>query len=67
MGNWHISIEGVGFHHNSKMPEDANRMAKKFAEDLKAAGHSVTKATFTHGAADDLLSVDYAKAYGGVE
>lgn len=59
MGNWHISIEGVGCHHNAALPEDANRMAQQMVKDLEAAGHTVVKATFTHGAADDLKTVDY--------
>lgn len=54
MGNWHISIEGVGIHHNVDTPKDANKMAEKFVKDLKEAGHSITKATFTHGGSDDL-------------
>lgn len=35
MGNWHISIEGVGVHHNTDYEKDANKMAKQFVEDLK--------------------------------
>ena len=27
MGNWNISIHGVGSHHNKQHPKDANRMA----------------------------------------
>lgn len=54
MGNWHISIRGVGAHHNGK-PYDAEAMAKIFAESLKAAGHNVLGAAFTYGAEQDLL------------
>ncbi len=60
MGNFNISIEGVGCHHNQNTPNDANRMAKKFVEDLEAAGHNITKATITHGGVDDLQTVDYS-------
>ena len=59
MGNWHISIEGVGFHHNVGLTQDANRMAKRFVQDLIAAGHHIHKASFTHGGADELQAVDY--------
>ena len=55
MGNWHISIEGVGFHHNYNFPIDANKMAEKFVKELQEAGHTISKASFTHGASDDLL------------
>ena len=55
MGNWHISIEGQGAHHNADYEQDANRMSAEFVERLKAAGHVVTRATFTHGSADQLV------------
>lgn len=55
MGNWNISIHGVGAHHNRGFPKDANRMAARFVEELKAAGHSVTAATITHGGEDNVL------------
>lgn len=54
MGNWHISVQGVGAHHNQNNPTDANKMARKFVEDLQAAGHLVESAEFTHGAKEDL-------------
>lgn len=54
MGNWHISIEGQGAHHNEANPQDADRMAAEFATKLRAAGHLVTRATFTHGGAEQL-------------
>jgi hypothetical protein len=58
MGNWHISIEGVGIHHNHD-PKDANVMANKFVQDLMAAGHTIYKASITHGGSDALGSVLY--------
>jgi hypothetical protein len=58
MGNWHISIEGQGAHHNTDYDKDANRMAHRFVEELKAAGHVVTRATFTHGGAEQLHEED---------
>jgi len=64
MGNFHISIEGVGAHHGGtnddgtpKHPKDANVMAKQFADELKRAGHSVSKASITFGGKDDLLPI----------
>ncbi len=54
MGNWNISIEGIGCHHNHDLETDANKMAAKFVSELKHAGHKVTKASFTHGGADNL-------------
>lgn len=54
MGNWHISIQGTGVHHNADLPQDANRMALGFVTELKAAGHSIAVASFTYGATDDL-------------
>ncbi len=54
MGNWHISVEGIGSHHNQNLEDDANKMAAKFVQELKMAGHTVSKATFTHGGADNL-------------
>lgn len=54
MGNWHISIEGIGAHHNPDLEQDANRMAHRFVNALRQAGHQVRRATFTHGSADAL-------------
>jgi len=55
MGNWNINIQGVGSHHNKEYPQDANRMAQDFVKALKAAGHHIETATFTHGGKDDLM------------
>ena len=54
MGNWHISIDGIGCHHNMHLETDANKLASKFVQELKQSGHTVSKATFTYGGADDL-------------
>jgi hypothetical protein len=56
MGNWAINIQGVGCHHNKALQQDANRMARKFVNDLKAAGHSIERADFTFGAKEDLTN-----------
>ncbi len=55
MGNWHISIQGVGSHHNKDSPTDANRMAKDFVTSLQKAGHHIENAEFTHGGKDGLI------------
>lgn len=60
MGNWNITIQGVGQHHNiigeegqkTYSPADANMLLKKFVEDLRAHGHSVSHASITAGRAD---------------
>jgi hypothetical protein len=54
MGNYHISIEGQGSHHNPDNPGDANRLAAEFVAELRRHGHTVTRATFTHGGAEAL-------------
>lgn len=56
MGNWAINIQGVGCHHNQDLPADANRMARKFVEELKGAGHHIERADFTFGAKEDLTN-----------
>lgn len=60
MGNWHISIQGIGPHHNHVGPHrpfceaDANIMAADMVAALRKMGHSVSVATFTYGGAVDL-------------
>src|SRR5258707_423550 len=56
MGNWTITIHGISCHHNEALEADANRLAAKFADELRAAGHNVEHASFTHGGREDLLS-----------
>ncbi len=63
MGNWNINIQGVGSHHNANNKWDANRMAAKFVEDLKAAGHDVQVAAFTHGGLEPLLAARNPEGY----
>ena len=58
MGDWHISIQGVGCHHNPDYPKDANKMAAEFVAKLREAGHYVSHAEFTHGAKEILGSTD---------
>lgn len=54
MGNWNITVRGVGCHHNRKLASDANRMAAAFVQHLKDAGHTVVSATITYGGEDDV-------------
>lgn len=54
MGNWHISVRGVGMHHNSGNPADADVLARALVAALKAAGHQVLGAAFTYGAEENL-------------
>lgn len=54
MGNWNITVRGVGSHHNTANEKDADRMAAKFVQELKAAGHNVVAASITHGGESDL-------------
>jgi hypothetical protein len=48
MGNWNISIRGVGAHHNG-IKEDVEQLTQKFVEDLKTAGHFIVGASVTTG------------------
>jgi hypothetical protein len=50
MGNWNISISGVGGHHNN-LPTDAEAIFKKFVTELRGSGHSLSDATITIGSA----------------
>jgi hypothetical protein len=54
MGNWNITVQGTGCHHNPSLAYDANKMAAEFVQKLRDAGHTITSATFTHGGADDV-------------
>ena len=55
MGNWNITIQGIGSHHNHPQPEnDANKMAADFVEKLRSVGHVINSATFTHGGMENL-------------
>ncbi len=54
MGNWNITIRGVGCHHNKALAQDANRMAAVFVQQLKDAGHNIIAASITYGGEDNL-------------
>jgi hypothetical protein len=65
MGNCTITIHLIGSHHNENNPNDANRMAAAFADELKRAGHNVEHASITHGGREDLLDPGcYTRACG---
>lgn len=49
MGNWNISVQGTGAHHNKNFPNDADKMFAKFVADLMKAGHTIQSADFTSG------------------
>lgn len=53
MGNWNISIRGVGPHHNAQ-PFDAEQLAAELVDKLKAAGHRVVSAEVTYGGVEVL-------------
>ena len=55
MGNWIITIEGTGSHHNGK-PEDADQIALVAVKTLQNAGQSVEHATITTGGRSTLLA-----------
>lgn len=55
MGQWHISIRGTGVHHNGpEQKNDAEKMAARFAQELKDAGHTVHAAAITYGGEQDI-------------
>jgi len=55
MGNWHISIDGIGSHDNwgIDVPYDADKMMESFVQQLRDKGHSILNARFTSGGAKD--------------
>lgn len=58
MGNWCITIQGIGAHHNRDANDaqyDANLMANRFVCDLRKAGHHIESASFTFGCKENLL------------
>ena len=60
MGNWTIVIEGVGAHHNTNNPGDANVQAVDFVKSLEASGQRIRHASFTFGS---VQSVESEKEY----
>jgi hypothetical protein len=66
MGNWHISIQGVGCHHNQNNSTDANLMARDFVDKLIKAGHTVQRSQFTFGSAESLQDGPVDPVPGGL-
>lgn len=58
MGQWVIEIHGTGSHHNKGYDKDANKIAAKAVQQLKEAGHSITRATITFGGEEDITDAD---------
>lgn len=56
MGNWTIVIEGVGAHHNTNNPDDANVQGVVFVEKLRNSGQRIRHASFTFGSVQSLES-----------
>ena len=63
MGNWNINIQGIGPHHNTNNAFDANQLAAKFVQELRAAGHNVQVAAFTYGSLEPLLPTENPEGY----
>lgn len=53
MGNWHISIQGTGPHHNN-LESDADNLSKELVKLLKKHGHTIESATFTFGGKNNI-------------
>jgi hypothetical protein len=49
MGNWVLTIEGTGCHHNGKEDIDADLLAPKLVKQLQDQGQTIEHATFTSG------------------
>lgn len=67
MGNWNINIQGTGSHHNKNHAKDANRMAAKFVQDLRDAGHNVTHKSFYYSSVEDIDGNAYLATRDEVE
>ena len=62
MGDWAIVVHGTGAHHNQDYPNDADRLAQRFVDDLIRVGHQVHLATFTAGGRTVLDTIDNLSA-----
>ena len=49
MGNWTFVVNGVGAHHNTDNPTDADRLFAGFIDKLRAAGCQVSTAVMITG------------------
>jgi len=53
MGDWVITIRGIGAHHNGK-DYDADKIAQDFVHELKRQGHDRVEGTFNFGGCQKL-------------
>jgi hypothetical protein len=55
MGNWVLTIEGTGCHHNNNEAIDADLLAPKLVKQLQEQGQHIEHATFTSGGRKDVM------------
>jgi hypothetical protein len=53
MGNWNLTIRGVGQHHNGQ-PRDVEKLAAGIVDHLRRNGHTIVNATVTIGGEVDV-------------
>lgn len=49
MGNWTLTVRGIGSHHNSNSPADADVIAEHVVKQFKDKGHHSVEAFLTYG------------------
>lgn len=56
MGDWNLTIQGTGPHHNQPGNDDTDvdKIAPEFVDRLKAAGHTIRSASLTYGGAEEV-------------
>ena len=52
MGNFNMTVVGIGCHHNENNPADADAMFKTFVNQLRQGGHDICHASITYGGAE---------------
>lgn len=57
MGNYNITIQGVGPHHNTDHDGDADKLAKLLVTQLRDSGHLIYHASITFGSQESLHAV----------
>ncbi len=61
MGNWNITVQGIGCHHNGKPEIDADLLASEFVKNLIQAGQDIEVATFTSGGRTNILPAPWTR------
>lgn len=56
MGNWILTIQGTGCHHNCTAEHDIDLLAPKLLAQVIAQGHHIESATINYGFRDDLTT-----------